>query len=194
MHDQFDGGKPSEYALAKDYDDTRDYVSEFSYSLDGVAVSFHNLSDEERAFLISAFESNRRRHRRLHQLVVRSRERRDAKIKRLHDLFTQDKTWAAVGGDIPIKTMTPNHARNSYKLITNEWERYTGGSVSFADLQTGFLDVPSTPLGKALLNRSNKRTTWRDKRNDNESRERFKDRQAKAKATADNLWETLGKW
>lgn len=177
------GSKPLEDALTKDYDDEKDYSLTVA---DG--VFFRRLSEDERSYLINTFTSNRRRWRRVHQQALQQQERRAAKIKRLRALFLQDKTWAAQGGDILIKDMTPNHALNSYNLITREWGRYA--SVLFSDLETGYTNAHSTPLGQALFKRSQKRATWRDRRRDNESRERFKDRQAKSAAISASIWGT----
>lgn len=187
-----ENARPVEETLIEDYDDADDY-SLFSEDPDHYEVMFVNLSEGERSYLVNTFESNRRRWRREHQVVLRHRERIVAKTKRLCALFVQDKIWAAEGGNIAIKDMTPNHARNSYNLITRDWRRYAGAEINFSDLKTGYPNIHSTPLGQALFKRSQKRTTWRHRRRDNEARERFKDRKAKAAAIASNVFHR-GEW
>lgn len=172
---------PLEDALTTDYDDESDYVLSVA---DG--ITFRHLSEDERLYLINTFTTNRRRHRRLYQTQLQQQERRAVKIQRLRALLLQDKTWAAQGGDILVKDMTPNHALNSYNLITREWGRYS--AISFADLQTGWANAASTPLAQALRKRSERRSTRRDRRKDDESRERWKDRLANASAVNNSIW------
>lgn len=173
--------------LHKDYQDADDFTLSENPS-GSFDVSFTNLSHGERVYLVNTFTSNRERHRRLHQLDVADQERRERKIARLRALFLQGSVWAAEGGTINIKDMTPNHALNSYNLITKEWRRYAGAGISFEDLFNGYGSPHATPLGQALLKRSQKRETRRHKRMDTESRERYKDRLEKARAVAGAIW------